>query len=283
MSRRAFTLIELLVVILIIALLVGISVAVGRTVIGGGKVGQTQNVIRALEVVLGDYTSSQGRIPDPFVEDPHNPGVFFPIIDGRNMQVNEQNTETPGFQVINSVGLFQFQMTQSRASMEALDGLDTKFRRLYTPYSEANAEADIVVHEIPTVFDAWGNPIRYVHPSWDGQIVGPELDSPANPPVQGISVETTAPLLDVRLPSGSQWGITEVRRNNQDTGNPPERAEDFADSDGGVSANQRPYFYSAGPDGRVGFADSNGNGRLDPGETDYNADNVYTVKPLFRD
>ncbi len=278
MSRRAFTLIELLVVILIIALLVGISVAVGRTVIGGGKVGQTTNVIRALEVVLGDYTSSQGRIPDPYVLIPHTEAVYFPVMDGRNMEINDSGVVPSGYQMINSVGLFQFQMAQSQVSMEALEGLDAKFRRMYSPYSNPTAG-----HEIPTVFDAWGNPIRYVHPAWDGTIVGPDLDSPANPPVQGISVETAAPLLDVRLPSGSQWGITEVRRNNRDTGSPPERAEQFADSDGGVSANQRPYFYSAGPDGRVGFADSNGNGRLDPGETDYNADNVYTVKPLFRD
>ncbi len=278
MSRRAFTLIELLVVILIIALLVGISVAVGRTVIGGGKVAQTTNVIRALEVVLGDYTSREGRIPDPFVEDPHNPGIFFPIIDGRNMEINDSGVSPPGYQMINSVGLFQFQMQGSRASMEALEGLDAKFRRRYSPYSDPQAG-----HEIPTIFDAWGNPIRYVHPAWDGTIVGPELDRPASPPSPGIDVASVAPQLDVRLPSGGQWGIGQIRRNDQDTSDDPQRSEEFADADGGVSANQRPYFYSAGPDGRVGFEDSDDDGERDPDETDYNADNVYTVKPLFRD
>lgn len=281
--RRAFTLIELLVVILIIALLVGISIAVGRTVVGGGKVSQTENVIRVLDTMLNDYTSREGRIPDPFVEDPHVPGNYFPVIDGRNMQIDEQNTTNPGFQMVNSVGLFQFQVGQSSAAIEALEGLDARFRRLYTPYSEQNAELDNVVHEIPTVFDAWGNPVRYVHPAWDGLVVGPDLENPQDPPKPGLGTQQVAPQLDVRLPSGTQWAITEIRRNNQRTEPSPTLAQDLADSDGGTSANQRPYFYSAGPDGLVGFDDVDGDGKLSPGDTDWNADNVYTIRPLFRD
>jgi len=116
MRRRAgFTLIELMVVILIIALLISISVMVGRTVISGGKVGQTRNVLRAMDVLLNDVTLRDGKIPDPIVEDPHALGRFMPIIDGRNMAVDEQGTELPGFQVINSVGLFLFQLDQSSA------------------------------------------------------------------------------------------------------------------------------------------------------------------------
>ncbi len=279
--NRAFTLIELLVVILIMALLIAISVMVGKTVIGGGRTDQTQNVIRSLDVLLGDIMNRDG-MPDPYIEDPHNPGVFMPIIDGRNMAVDETQTSNPGFQMINSVGLFMFQLGQSESSADALEGIDAKFRRMHTPYSQDNPNG---VHEIPTIFDAWDNPIRYVHPAWDSRFWGNELDNmEATSPSEPSEFPAVSDALNVFLPLGGTWAIDKVRRNSITTEREDgDLADEAGDSDGGISSNQRPYFYSAGPDGKVGFDDANDNRVKDPGETDYNADNVYTIKPLFKD
>ncbi len=281
--RRAFTLIELLVVILIIALLIAVSVMVGRTVVSGGKRGKTEDTLRVLDVLLNDIVSRDGTIPSPYVEDPHNPGVFMPIIDGRNMARDEDQTDTPGFQMINSVGLFLFQLERSSSSMEALEGLDAQFRRLYTPYSEDNADGDDVVHEIPTIFDAWGNPIRYVHPAWDGAYWGDDYDGlDLARAEETTDTEMLAREFNVSLPAPNDvWAIPSVRRNIVTTG-PGDLVHQMADSDGGTSPNQRPYFYSAGPDGKVGFDDANGNGELDPGEPDFNEDNIYTTAPRFK-
>ena len=279
--RRAFTLIELLVVILIISLLIAISVMVGKTVIGGGKKGQTENTIRVLEMLLTDIIDRDG-IPPPYVEDPHNAGSFMPIIDGRNMALEETNTDAPGYQVINSVGLFLFQLRESSSSSEALEGIDAKLRGLYTPYSPNNAGADEVVHEIPTIFDGWGNPIRYVHPAWDARFWGNSVDDlESGSPSIPSEFPMISDALNVFLPQGGEWAIDKVRRNSITTG-PGDRDDQFGDSDGGLTANQRPYFYSAGADGKVGFDDLNNNGELDANETDYNKDNVYTNKPSFK-
>ncbi len=280
--NRAFTLIELLVVILIMALLISISIMVGKTVIGGGRTDQTQNVLRSLDVLLNDVISRDG-MPDPYIEDPHNPGVFMPIIDGRNMAIDETETSNPGFQMINSVGLFMFQLGQSESSADALEGIDAKFRRMYTPYAEENPNG---VHEIPTIFDAWDNPIRYVHPAWDSRFWGDDLDDmDATSPSEPSEFPMLSDALNVFLPQGGTWAIESVRRNSMVTIREADTdyADELADSDGGISPNQHPYFYSAGPDGKVGFDDVNENRKLDPGETDYNADNVYTIKPLFKD
>ena len=70
------------------------------------------------------------------------------------------------------------------------------------------------------------------------------------------------------MPTALRYGTGEIRRSNRATTGPPEPA----DADGGICPNNKPYFYSAGPDGLVGIG---------PNDEDYNADNVYIVQPRF--
>lgn len=262
--RRGFTLIELLIVVGIIVLLITIAVAVGASVVGGGKRTQTESVLRALDVTLNDFTAHFGKIPPPTVEDPHAAGRLMPIADARNMVVNDADVSRPGYQMINSVGLYLLQLESLGASTSAIQSLDATFVRRYSAYSERNAEGDNVVHEITTVLDAWGNPIRYVHPAFGG-LLYPPLENPD--PRDRASAAQSIRVQDVlgQPPAGFTYAIEAIRRNALQTEDPPQQAHHFADSDGGISANQRPYFYSAGPDG-------------DPATID---DNVYTTRPQF--
>lgn len=124
---------------------------------------------------------------------------------------------------VDTTALFILQAQGSRSAKEAVERIPSQYIRRTG-----------ATQQFTTVLDAWKNPIRYVHPALDGRI---------DPQVGVATLLGTAP-------SGRTYVPTEVRRMN-------------TDSDIGLCPNNRPYFYSAGPDGRP--------------ETI--ADNIYMVKP----
>lgn len=63
-SRRAFTLIELIVVIMIIAILMGLMLAVVRGVVTMGKRKKTEAQIEAIQMALTRYFSEFGEYPE---------------------------------------------------------------------------------------------------------------------------------------------------------------------------------------------------------------------------
>ncbi|MCB9844448.1 MAG: prepilin-type N-terminal cleavage/methylation domain-containing protein [Phycisphaeraceae bacterium] len=259
-TQRAFTLIELLIVIAIIVILIGLAVAVGASVVGGGKKSQTQNTIRALDGLLNDYISSAGEIPPSWISDIHDDGgstkPAIPVADARNMSTADANADPAGFQIINSSGLLLRQLAQFSAADEVLKGLDAKIVRRAPEFVDPGES-----HEVPTPFDAWGGQIRYVHPAFHGKLYDP-IDNPSNP----RNAIRVTDLLGAP-PGGHVWAFDTIRRNAVKTGvgGATTKAEDLADSDGGVCPAQRPYFYSAGADG-------------DPSTIE---DNVYTTVPNF--
>jgi hypothetical protein len=101
------------------------------------------------------------------------------------------------------------------------------------------------------VFDAWGHPLRFVHPAFKGTIYGTRGSS-GNSPDQPTDVSAVLG----NAPPGTQYICAQIRRNKTTDGGGP-------DSDGGIPPTTRPYFYSAGPDG-------------DPSTQD---DNIYIAKP----
>ncbi|MBK9187418.1 MAG: prepilin-type N-terminal cleavage/methylation domain-containing protein [Phycisphaerales bacterium] len=209
-----FTLVELLVVIGIIGILIAASLVVGTRVVGGGKERATHDTLKLLDTALQNYIQEKGEIPPPTVNDP--------IITGTSTFVIADMLASPGVWV-DSTALFVLQAQTSRTAKEAVDRIPAQFvRRSGTQ------------QQFTTVLDAWKNPIRYVHPAFDGRI-DPQ--------------KSVATLLGPATP-----GRTYVPANVLRTS---------ADSDMGVCPNNRPYFYSAGPDGKP--------------ETI--ADNIYLVKP----
>jgi prepilin-type N-terminal cleavage/methylation domain-containing protein len=269
--RGAFTLIELLVVIVVIGVLLTLVVAVGTKVVGGGKTSLTQDLIRTLDQSLDSYMGDNNNeappaiVADPEDTDPDDPRMI-PVVDGVVMP-----SRTP----INSVGLYMLEAARFNASDSILQGIGADHVRRYKPVAGGNSVglAD-EQPELATVFDAWGQPIRFVHPKFDGEIV--ESERVECQPGTGVRMNNTD-----KEDNGYFFGkpnsfymnlaFTRVRRNFITT---RERDPDVCanqdllvpgDADGGLTVGGRPYFYSAGPDG-------------DPSDR---ADNVYSTEPRF--
>ncbi len=276
-------------VVSIIALLAAITIGIGASMADSGRKRATEGVLQALDQALDDYINTTGGIPPALVrissenlndevEDivGSDNDAFYPAIDGVLNEIipNSDPNAPERHYVVNSVGLFLASAEGGIDVESLLNTLDSRFVRLY------DADGDLQP-ELQTVFDAWGNPIRYVHPKFDGVIedstgqgdrrqlgdAGDFLDVFETDATGGglFFTRTSLPV------NASQIPFREVRRNKileidqieaQTTGGdyPVE-----GDSDGGICPTQRPYFYSCGPDG-------------DPSTVD---DNIYTVVPDF--
>ncbi|MCA9304267.1 MAG: type II secretion system protein [Phycisphaerales bacterium] len=279
-ERRAFTLIELLVVIGVIGLLAAISLGVGARMVATGKTRATEGVLQALDQTLSVYIDSKGEIPPALVavrnEDlPRSIGNlvgsgnagYYPAFDG---------TTDSGEMLVNSVGYFLYAAQDVPSVQDVLAGIDPKFIRQYTPSRQAGGSNGGVgpgasLAEQPqllTVFDAWGNPIRFVHPKFDGIIEKTRRTEGDDGQSINIAAHQNGYFDQGFLQSlrvNRAFIVSNVRRNKM---TPEERRADpdlVADSDGGTCPGPRPYFYSCGPDG-------------DPSTTD---DNVYTTIPSF--
>ncbi|MEQ8770680.1 MAG: type II secretion system protein [Phycisphaerales bacterium] len=272
--RRGFTLIELLVVIAILAVLVAITFTVGRSVVAGGKASRTRDAIRVMEQILGDYSTGIDGTPDAVMALPEdieakNRGDigyeevrWFPVADARWERRDV---------MINSGALFLAQATADGYG-SGIEGIDARFIEFYTPETDSTLAPRESHPQLTTVMDGWGNPIRYVHPEWDGQIVsgtrgtndpGGFVDVADND--NGYLFDETGLRQSWIADGASQMPIRRNRILESEFASVPAEQRD---SDGGVCVNQaRPYFYSPGPDG-------------DPATIE---DNVYTQDPRFID
>lgn len=287
-TRAAFTLVELLVVLAIIAILVTITIGVAAAVAEGGRQRATEGVLRALDQTLDIYIDTTGANPPAVVTAPPNrivgvlardTPVVLPMVDGIVLP-NANSALAP----YDSVGVYLLAAEQLPEVQSIIAGLDQRLVRRVRTGTATNPEgggggaqsgqfAQIEL-ELTSIVDAWGNPIRIVHPRFDGVIRGagdfglvnllPLGDNPfivvgevpGNPTY-------SLPYRHIRrlAPSRKEWrGYTQAEIDE----NYLNRA---GDSDGGICPTPRPYFYSAGPDG-------------DPSTIE---DNVYTTRPRFQD
>lgn len=269
---RAFTLIELLVAITIIVILVAITIGVGASVANSGRKSSTLAALQVLDQTLDKYIEAKGTIPPALAEVP--PGKmpsgtfagresgFYPVVDG----VSDADGT-----LINSVGLYLETAQEVPGIQDILAGLDQQYLRPFRPtvttrgsQGQTSVEAQ---PELLTVFDAWGNPIRMVHPRFDSLIT--KTQRSVGDPGRGVNVIAPANgfFVTAELPTDTNRRviIKSVRRNALTKEDYLDDPELVGDSDGGICPSPRPYFYSAGPDG-------------DPSTIE---DNIYTTRPRF--
>jgi prepilin-type N-terminal cleavage/methylation domain-containing protein len=263
---RGFTLVELLVVVGIIGILISIVLAVAAGVRNAGRDSLTRSTIQTLEATLEEYMSARGSIPAALALDPRSgagiggQGTKYlqPVADARNFSSTTA-------EMINSVGLYLAQAREIDAIESLVQGVDAKVARLHLPVgTNPRPTAWSEQPQILTFVDAWGRPMRYVHPEFDGLVYGPESGGTymATSPKSTVSVSTIVGPAG----SGEVYGISKLRRNAQNTKAGSASPEDQPDGDGGLCTGGRPYFYSAGGDG-------------DPSTT---SDNIYSVTPQFQ-
>lgn len=282
--RRGFTLMELLVVVGLIAVLVAIVFVIGRSVTSGAKARLSEDGLRVLDNALTAYIADVQSNPPALAEDPRaaipdpNPAAnnrFYPVADARNMSATDPaGVDMPGNKMLNSAGLFLSQMNppsyagqavKERGSAKArgaLNALPTRLSAL-KDMDRGNGQFPMV-----TPLDGWGQPMRYVHPQFDGLVT----DDPAAANPDRLAARPLAGFVALpRTTPPAQYAVQEIRRNATTLVANPLNAQDLPDSDGGSCVGNRPYFYSAGADGKVGVLVNGSNQVLE----DYNADNVY--------
>lgn len=292
-GRAGFTLTEMVVVVALTASIAAIGIRVGSTMVDSGRASATQDVLRVLDRSVDEYINATGSIPPAIARitleqdlgTTHIAGdtVFYPVIDGRIEVVIPGSDPARNYQ-INSIGLYLNSIKRSADISSLLESIDGDFTRNYNAgVDPASPGQDLDLQpEMLTVFDSWGNPIRYVHPKFDGII------EQANGARRGLG--EAGGFLDVFDTTNSGPGLftaeylpanladlpfnnISIRRNkilriDQEearTGGLSFPVE--TDSDGGVCPSQRPYFYSCGPDG-------------DPATIE---DNIYSTTPKFVD
>jgi len=252
--RRAFTLIELLVVIGIIAVLVAITLVVGGQVLSSGKTRTTTEVIRQLTSITDQYVQFEDKpVPSKYVfsmgaaaNDTWEYSLVDARVDGANGLVTPIESGARAIAVL-----------RNRPEIaDALKTLPSKFVEA-TDLREAGGNQPAVAVQSTRILDAWGRPIRFVHPAFDGGF-GPYWNG----------TTLVARLADRQLNEVRGGAIlnTDIRRSYFPFDPTlPANTGFTGDADEGICDGKSPYWYSMGEDGDAGTR----------------ADNVYVNKPRF--
>lgn len=306
METRAFTLIELLIVLAIIAALMALGMVVGRQVVTGSKARVTEQLIATLDQSVDSYVADKGQMPPPVYSKAVNVGgdqhVYdFPAFDGRPGGTKSFATipKTKNWfakydSTVPSLATYAAILKQSSLSESILKSIPGKFVRARfldhwydgtenataTPKDILDVTDDDTGEKVDVqsfeVIDAFGNPIRFVHPGFGGEEFFDGPSSNYYDPVNKSLVTAEGVLRPLNHTVYVRWGkiaATPLELHFRRSYQPFTDADAASktpqvltgDADEGVCPTRRPYFYSVGPDN-------------DPGRR---KDNIYTTRPEF--
>lgn len=241
-GRRAFTLIELLVVLGIIAILITLSITVGRQVSRGGEDRITRDMERVLDMTLSSWFGDKDSKFPSYLE----------VADSANGPEDKKaaiiDATRAGRGVVAEPTLAMFLLVaKETASVDAAlkQQIDAKYLKevpLRTTYDKEFWSGGR--NTATTITDAWGRPFRFVHPVWHGGYGGF---------VRGLSV-VNRPDRDVPDIDGTPIPYT---RSYRIAANVALSDEILGTADEGLCPGNRPYFYSAGRDGDPGTREDN--------------------------
>ena len=181
-QRRAFTLVEILVVIAIIAVLLGMAVAVGNHVRTNAEIKNTKTTIEMLATALREYERLQGANTVEFPREPFNHATAYPwefaaVVEcciGAGGTGDQHEIAPARWREYNDLLLEQQQMLlAARGSIEVLyyylaqepDCQAILGRLPDEMVTNDDNDAVTIGIDLPTplleVNDAWGRPIRY--------------------------------------------------------------------------------------------------------------------------
>lgn len=251
--RRAFTLIELLVVIGIIAILAGIGLAVGLGVTQSSRASATKNTIQTMETYLSDLVASvdSNRSYKSFETTVGTVEYALPVLDGReNSAGADKDADKPFASGARFIAAGDTYLGDSAERWGGFDSDQVREVVLIDTGSETVRGFELT--------DMWGNPIRAVHPSFDGGF-GDYMDSSGG-------VASRDPLEDVEYADASGLGTLDFRRSFRPFTAAQRKANPnlIGDADEGVCPGTNVYFYSAGPDGDPGTRGDNVYGSVQP-------------------
>jgi prepilin-type N-terminal cleavage/methylation domain-containing protein len=273
-GRGAFTLVEILVVIVIIGILVAIAMTLASRVTQGGRSRLTEDTIRVLDTAVEAWVSAKDqKLPAYWQTDS---GLYLPLVDGR--WFGRPQTSPPYDVNLDyaqpTIALFLGLASQVPVADAAVKQIDSKLVERRDLQNQVRAwgwagtsggtgggGGNIGLRTFAGVIvkDAFGRPIRMVHPAFDGGH-GNFFDS-VNQAMVNRPPMTIVPPRVASLPLMNPTAFS--RSYKPFDPRTPLEGSPVGDSDEGVCPGGRPYFYSAGPDG-------------DPGTR---TDNIYTTRP----
>lgn len=235
--RSAFTLLEALIVVTVIALLTAISLTVAVRAHSSGKARATENVLKALDVLITEYSATKGGKIPQYVTDDN--GISYPMVDG----------SAGGFPQP-SLSLFLLEAQRIHLTNKMLQGVDSEFikRGPIIAQGWVAGTPSIGGFDGIAIVDGFGNPIRLVHPAFHGGYGTYYKEDGA---AGDFTAEGTRANLIVRGPNGED----PIEFNRSCLPEPyryGDRVIPQGNSDEGRCVANRPYVYSAGIDGNPG-------------------------------
>jgi type II secretory pathway pseudopilin PulG len=275
-------LIELVVVVAIIVLLVGMTVSVGVNLVEKSEVRQTQNIIQLLDTAVQEwelaadrklsYGYGQNHAQMPYDIDAGIPHMLMlPVL---LETVSRSAGAKDIIARIDPEHIYQFDAAEPRPSWlisPAPDDPDPNANRA-AGYIFDDGDEDELTWDAMTILDAWGNPLRLVHP---GHAVAPFIYTGQDDGGDFSPGWTRPPMPNGPIPMGGNGevntGLTLVAH--------PWVDDDLTwyteiEQQYGHARSRQICFVSAGPDGKFGDVSEPPDTRL----FKQTLDNIYSYR-----
>jgi prepilin-type N-terminal cleavage/methylation domain-containing protein len=264
--RQAFTLIEMLIVMSIIGLLAALTLGISSSVMRNSEIRQTENGLKVLSMAMQEWELEMGR------------SITFKGVAGIEDQVDGGIYDIDRTDMNNGGGLIGYPVFNGQAVEDAVILAEMRSRNiaLIRVLSEAESSKDILSKIEPDHFcKTSGTAPDEIHTSDLCNIDGTH---------SSIVVDAWGTPIGIVFPGKyfvpGDFNDEYARDSSGDL-----TVRDQIEDGLGSCVNQRPYFVSAGPDGKWGYRYQAGTGPSgdDLSMTLWSAtlDNIYSYKPFI--